>query len=319
MAFLIAAVLALLLSPAVRRVGLAVNLVDQPGSDLKIHATPLPLLGGVAVLTASAVALALLDTLPAWGVLAGASIALVGGLIDDVRPLPVWTRVLMLSAAAVVLVVGSSLADAGIPMAIGLAGVIVATANAVNIMDGQDGLAGGLAAISAIALAVVGALQGDEPTMLIAMALAGGLVGFLPWNVPPARLFLGNSGAYAVGVLLAFLSARLTVVAGPRGLLAAGACLGPFVFELVVSALRRLVRRMPLTQGDRGHSYDLLAERIGRRRSTVAFWGLGAMAGGLGVLVFTLPLAAGVALSALAAAGGVAWAFFLGTPRPAPT
>ena len=126
----------------------------------------------------------------------------------------------------------------------------VACCNAVNMMDGQDGLAGGLGAIASLGLAGVVATVGVST--LLPLALAGGLLGFLVWNRPPARVFLGDGGAYAVGVFLAASTAQATAE-GWHGLLAAGACLGVFAYELVATIVRRLVRSEPAI---RGHPID---------------------------------------------------------------
>ncbi len=147
----------------------------------------------------------------------------------------------------------------------------VACCNAVNMVDGQDGLAAGLGAIAALGLAAV--LAAGAFATALPLALAGALAGFLVWNRPPARIFLGDGGAYAVGVLLAASAAQATS-AGWHGLLAAGACLGVFAYELVATIARRLASSAPTVRGDRDHSYDRLAERAGLADDprTVIMW-----------------------------------------------
>jgi hypothetical protein len=88
--------------------------------------------------------------------------------------------------------------------------LVVVCANAVNIIDGQDGLAGGLAVVAALAVSVLVSAAGLSTVALTALAVAGALVGFLVWNRPPARIFLGNGGAYGVGALLGILAWFLT-------------------------------------------------------------------------------------------------------------
>ena len=189
--------------------------------------------------------------------------------------------------------------------------LLLLMANAVNLIDGQDGLAGGLGAIASIGLAAVVAANGADP--VLALVVAGALVGFLAWNLPPARVFLGNGGAYGLGALLTVLAAQATIGHGWHGLLAAALCLGVFAFELTFTVVRRLVGSPGLAVGDRRHSYDLLGRSRGNRdRSTLALWTLGAVSAGAGYASDQVSLAAvgtmlGVAFVIGTAAGGRLW------------
>jgi UDP-GlcNAc:undecaprenyl-phosphate/decaprenyl-phosphate GlcNAc-1-phosphate transferase len=339
MPFFVAVALALVLTWVARRVGLATGLVDRPADhaaagqeQLKIHAVPIPVLGGVGVVAAS------LATLVAVGhelpplVVAGVVVATGIGLLDDARPQPASVRILALAVAGVLLAVGlpldpvGSLARAGMVLLLARVGVVVLLlllANAVNLIDGQDGLAGGLGAIASIGLAVVIAANGEDP--VLALALAGALVGFLAWNLPPARIFLGNGGAYGLGALLTVLAAQATTLHGYHGLLAAGLCLGVFAFELAFTVIRRLVASQGLATGDRRHSYDLLGRSRGNRdRSTLALWTLGAVSAGAGYAADQVSLAAAATMIAVAVvmgagAGSRLWRQAMAVePDPAP-
>jgi UDP-GlcNAc:undecaprenyl-phosphate GlcNAc-1-phosphate transferase len=258
----VGAVVAAALAPLLGRLGSTVGLVDRGVDELKIHRAPVPVLGGVAVVVAAAIGMLAGGRPASWGLVGAVAVALLAGLVDDARPLPAWVRVLLL------LLAGGALATSfdGPPAAIGILLLVLACANAVNIVDGQDGLAGGLATIAALALAAIGAIRGDETAVAVGLAGAGAMVGFLPWNWPRARLFLGNGGAYAVGVVLAFLAARAVAVGGWRGLLAAGTCLGVFAFEVAFTVARRATAGGAITAGDRLHSYDLLSGSSGPHR-----------------------------------------------------
>jgi hypothetical protein len=155
-----------------------------------------------------------------------------------------------------------------------MAALVVATANAVNILDGQDALAGGLVSVAALALATT--LSTNRPASWLGLAVAGATLGFLVWNRPPARMFLGNGGAYALGTLLAVVTASLLAARGWEGAVVAGACLSVFSFEVASTMLRRWRLGRSLTGGDRSHSYDVLARRLGSRTaSTLVFVGIG--------------------------------------------
>jgi UDP-GlcNAc:undecaprenyl-phosphate/decaprenyl-phosphate GlcNAc-1-phosphate transferase len=330
MPFFIAIALGLVLTWVARRLGLATGLVDRPAADsgpagedrLKIHAVPIPVLGGLGVMAATLVTLLVIGhELPAL-VVAGVVVATGIGLVDDAWPLPASVRILALAAAGMLLAAGlpldpvGSLSRAGELLLLARAGVVVLLlllANAVNLIDGQDGLAGGLGAIATAGLAAVIAANGHSDAPVLAVVLAGALVGFLAWNLPPARVFLGNGGAYGLGSLLTVLAAQATVLHGYHGLLAAGLCLGVFAFELSFTVVRRLVSSQRLATGDRRHSYDLLGRSRGNRdRSTLALWTLGAVSAGAGYAADQVSLAAAGTTIAVAfvmgtAAGGRLW------------
>jgi UDP-GlcNAc:undecaprenyl-phosphate GlcNAc-1-phosphate transferase len=291
---LVALGLGLVLTPLLARLGRRVGLLDRPSDDeLKIHAEAKPLTGGIAVVAATLVAVAVagdgLDPLVA----ASIGFLLLVGVLDDARPLPPLLRLGAEFAA------GGMLAAAGVTFAplgdvLGAATVVVAVpvlANAVNVTDGQDGLVASLAGVAALGLWAVAAVDGAGPPL--ALALAAALAAFLVWNRPPARVFLGDGGAYGVGAMLVVLAAHASSSAGT--LLGAIVCLGPFAFELGSTVLRRgFVGTMA---GDRTHLYDLLARRLrGRERTTAARAAAAVIAAGLGWLCAELPAGGGVAV-----------------------
>jgi UDP-GlcNAc:undecaprenyl-phosphate/decaprenyl-phosphate GlcNAc-1-phosphate transferase len=323
MSFFVAVALALVLTWAARWLGLATGLVDRPPAPeppgdgppptehLKIHTVPIPVLGGLGVVAAVLGALLVAGAdLPALAIL-GVVMATVIGLVDDARPQPASVRVLALAVAGVPIAVGLPLDELGPPARVGVVVLLLLLANAVNLIDGQDGLAGGLGAIASVGLAAVIAANGANP--VLALVVAGALVGFLAWNLPPARVFLGNGGAYGLGALLTVLAAQATIGHGWHGLLAAALCLGVFAFELSFTVVRRLVGSQGLAVGDRRHSYDLLGRSRGNRdRSTLALWTLGAVSAGAGYASDQVSLAAaatmlGVAFVIGTAAGGRLW------------
>jgi UDP-GlcNAc:undecaprenyl-phosphate GlcNAc-1-phosphate transferase len=318
MPFFVAVALALVLTWAARRLGLATGLVDRPpaasppgAEHLKIHSVPIPVLGGLGVVAAVGGALLVADAdLPLLAV-AGVVMATVVGLVDDARPQPASVRMAALAVAGVPIAAGLPLDELGLSARVGVVVLLLLLANAVNLIDGQDGLAGGLGAIASVGLAAVIAANGVNP--VLALAVAGALVGFLAWNLPPARVFLGNGGAYGLGALLTVLAAQATIGHGWHGLLAAALCLGVFAFELTFTVARRLVGSQGLAVGDRRHSYDLLGRSRGNRdRSTLALWTLGAVSAGAGYASDQVSLAAagtmlGVAFVIGTAAGGRLW------------
>jgi UDP-GlcNAc:undecaprenyl-phosphate/decaprenyl-phosphate GlcNAc-1-phosphate transferase len=254
MSFFLALIFGLGLTPLARRVGIAAGLVDRPSEPIKIHDRPMPVLGGLAILLAAfaAVAIALGSVPP--GLALGVAFALGVGLLDDVKSLPIGPRAVMQVAAGVI--AATSLVGGTWPWAAVGAGVLtLACANAVNMLDGQDGLAGVVSAVSAASLAIVAMVlgTGDDVAPVLA-AVSGGCLAFLGWNRPPASIFLGDGGAYGLGVVFGWVSVAITIDAGWRGLLAAGCCLLVPAYELTSTILRRLLGSGSLTAGDRAHS-----------------------------------------------------------------
>jgi UDP-N-acetylmuramyl pentapeptide phosphotransferase/UDP-N-acetylglucosamine-1-phosphate transferase len=302
--FLIACAAAAALTPALAALGVRAGLVDRPG-ELKIHSRPIPVTGGPAVVAAALLGAALTGHGDPW-VAAAVCLALGGGLADDVRPLPPWVRLAVQSGAGVLLVLGGlRLTPLGAAGGLALVFTTVVCCNAVNMVDGQDGLASGLGALAALGLA--GVLAVDGAAAPLPLGIAGALVGFLAWNRPPARVFLGDAGAYALGVLLA-ASAAQTATTGWPALLAAGVCLGVFAYELVSTVVRRLASATPAALGDREHSYDRFAVRLGSRLgSSLVMWSLGAVCSLLAVFVVAnlAPLSGVVIVAAVTIVAGL--------------
>ena len=300
--FVIAAVASILLTPLAISVGRRMSLVDRPGA-LKVHDRPVPL-AGVGVAGGALAALLAGSTGGTTWLALALAIALVTGLLDDRRTIRPTTRLLLQAVAAVAVVASETEISSLDPLAwVGAALVVIATINAVNMVDGQDGLASGLVVIAGIGLAI---LSGGGSPVVAPLAAAGAAAGFLPWNLPPARAFLGDGGAYVLGVLLA----AGAVEAASRGwpdLLAAGACLGVLAYELLSTVLRRLGHRVPTLAGDRDHSYDRVAFRMrSRAASTYVMWIAGSVSVLIGLTVqHTRPLSGALLIAAATAVAAV--------------
>jgi UDP-GlcNAc:undecaprenyl-phosphate GlcNAc-1-phosphate transferase len=306
MSFVIAALTAFVLTGLSRPLGLAVHLVDRPAPGaLKVHAEPIPYTGGIAVIGSALLASAASGAGIPASIQASALALLLLGVVDDARPLPPVVRLVLQAGAGTMLAWALPLEVRGVGWMVLAVLVVLATANAVNLVDGQDGLAGGVGLTAALGLAAILAGDGAATGELAALALGGALLGFLPWNLMRAKVFLGNGGAYALGGCLAALTLLAATLDGFRGILAGAVCLGPFAFELTATVVRRTLTRKPVTGGDRDHSYDLIARRVGPRRSTYLFWAIGCACSILGVVIARVPLAAGAILALVAVAAAV--------------
>jgi UDP-GlcNAc:undecaprenyl-phosphate GlcNAc-1-phosphate transferase len=328
----VGAVGGLLCTPLAAAVARRLGLLDRPGG-YKAHAAPTPLLGGaaIAVATVAGAASCWPSTDAAGGVgpaalAAGATVVLGVGLLDDLRGLTARHKFAWQVVAAAV--AGLVLALLGVRLSLFLPWPpapiialtvlwIVAITNAVNFLDNMNGLCAGLGAIAALALCALN-LRAPEPAVaVIAAALAGACLGFLPFNWPRARIFLGDSGSMLIGFLLAALSVMGVYTRGaPVPLLAVYAplcLLAVPLLDLVLVTLLRLWVGHPPWIGDRRHISHRLVRRGMRPATAVAtLWAASAAAGLGAVLLPTVgaaqaPLLLALlacALGALAAAAG---------------
>lgn len=230
-AFFVSAVVVLILTPIVRKAGLASGRVDMPGGR-KVHSQPMVRLGGVSIFFGVLIALLLVWALGGfigrdglaldpvseysiWGVTLGGLAFFLIGLIDDLFGLSPLSRLIMQAAvASVAWWVGVDIRFLTIPF-IGLTQLpgwlslivtifwLVGMANAINWIDGLDGLAAGVSGIAAVVMMVVSFSMGQPAAALIAAALAGGSLAFLKYNFNPAQIFMGDGGAYFIGFTLA--------------------------------------------------------------------------------------------------------------------
>jgi UDP-GlcNAc:undecaprenyl-phosphate GlcNAc-1-phosphate transferase len=230
-AFVTSAVVVLLTTPLVRRIGLNSGRVDLPGGR-KVHEKPMVRLGGVSIFLGTLTSLLLVWSLGGfidatgqhlpppeefqiWGVTIGGLAFFLIGLTDDLFGLSAFSRLLMqVIVATMAWHVGVSIDFLTIPF-YGLTQLpfyvslpvtvmwLVGMANAINWIDGLDGLAAGVSGIAAIIMLVVSLFMAQPAAALIAAALAGGSLGFLRYNFNPAKIFMGDGGAYFMGFTLA--------------------------------------------------------------------------------------------------------------------
>jgi UDP-GlcNAc:undecaprenyl-phosphate/decaprenyl-phosphate GlcNAc-1-phosphate transferase len=300
-ALIVAFALAVAATPIAAVVARRLGLVDAPG-PLKVHADPVPYLGGVAVFAALAAPVAAERPL----LLLPIGLALLLGLADDRGGVlsPVARLILEsgIGVTAVVAIPVHGFVDSLVTVVL-----VVGMLNAINLLDGLDGLASGVSAVAAAGFAFV--VEGGF--QILALALAGSLLGFLVWNRPPARIYLGDAGSYLIGTALAML----LVVSLRDGDSLSGSS-GAILFVAVpmadtaVAIVRRLRARRPLLQGDRGHVYDQLADKGWDRISVTAAF-IGAQAALVAIGIAIGGLAAGLAISITAVVLLIVAAFFV--------
>lgn len=311
-----AALLSFSLTPLARRMAFAVGAIDLP-NERKVHHAPVPRLGGVAVLAAIAAVTSLLQFIPRVApefatktlrpetllpMLAGLLPVVFVSIWDDVRPLRSLPKFAAhVSGALLAATMGTRLGDVvhlfGWEIQLGLLAIpisviwIAGVTNAFNLVDGLDGLSAGLAFISSASLVVVSLFVGRTEMAFMAAVVGGALLGFLPFNSHPARIFLGDSGAASIGFILACLalSGGSTLSAG-MAIAIPIVVLGLPIAEALVSMSRRALRRLEsrdsggIFQADRGHfHHKLLDLGLDHRRAVLTLYAAGLVCAATGI------------------------------------
>ena len=293
--FVITYALVGVLTPVMRKIAIANQILDLPTSSHKSHTKAVPYLGGVAILIGvtlvSYLALAfsnftVSNFLLATSVLGPALAMGLIGLWDDLKNLPPLPRFIGQSVAGLVvaaaLVLGSNVANpTGSTFADVLITVIwvVGICNSINFFDNLDGGAAGTAAISAIFLTYLAINSGQAFVAALSIVVAGATLGFLIWNRAPARIYMGDAGALFLGVLLATLSIRLN----PDTQTSIGSFATPIlllaipILDTTVAVLSRLRRGISPFLGGKDHlSHRLVRAGLSRKMAAIALWLLSA-------------------------------------------
>jgi len=306
-----ALLLALVLTPLVRAIAIRAGAFDHPGPR-RVHERPVPTMGGLAIAAATLATAWAAYLLPGPVVrlgerpLVGLTVAslplLVLGVVDDLRRLPALAKLAVQILAALILVqFGYGVPELSTPFGaafhLGLLNVpltvawVVLVTNAINLIDGLDGLAAGAVCIASLSLWWVGRSHLDLYVMFLAALLAGSTLGFLRYNFPPARIFMGDTGSQFLGLSLAALS----LIENRKGtvtitLLFPFVAMGVPIFDSALAFVRRLVSRQPVFHGDSEHIHHrMLRLGLSPRSAVLVLWYLCVFLGVMAVVVEALP------------------------------
>jgi UDP-GlcNAc:undecaprenyl-phosphate GlcNAc-1-phosphate transferase len=311
-AFIIGVVVAYLTAPVSIKLAHRLGVIDTPKDARRVHKKPIPRFGGMSIFLGSMVAM----VIPA-GMNANIKTAMIGGalmyllgIIDDIKDIkPVVKFGGQLLIASLVYTLGIRItfvsnyfgaavtdAHANVILSAGVSYIItvfwiVGITNAVNLMDGLDGLAAGSVAIMSLSLAYIAYIHGIRlgamPVCIALVAVAAGCIGFLPYNFSPAKTFMGDGGALYLGYMIAVLSVisplkRATVV----GALIPMLTLAVPIFDTALAMLRRTLKHESIMAADKGHlHHHLMAAGFGQRRSVLIMYGIVAIMGEVAVLL----------------------------------
>jgi UDP-GlcNAc:undecaprenyl-phosphate GlcNAc-1-phosphate transferase len=303
-AFLVALMVALALTLVVRNRALAWGLLDQANSSRKVHARPIPRLGGIGIVGgffAPLCALFLVDsavgnqfraqTALVWGLFGGGLGVAVLGLYDDLRGAGAKLKFsVQLALALGLYALGFRIElianPFGPPVPLGMLSLpftvlwVVGVINALNLIDGLDGLAGGVAFFGVGTNFILALSRGDVLLCLVMAALAGAILGFLVFNFNPASIFMGDTGSMFLGVVLAAVSIKTSAKSGTAvAMLVPVMSLGLPIMDTLLAMVRRTVLGRPMFSADKEHIHHRMMSRLvlSHRSAVLVLYGLCAL------------------------------------------
>ena len=274
--------IALVLTPILRDIFRAYHFVDRPGFR-KIHAYPIPRLGGIAIAAAYAVGLLGLkiDKELDWKLLPGAAVIFTVGILDDFVDLQPWYKLFGQTAAACIAFWMGIRIPGPFPVSFLITVFwLLLAANSFNLIDGLDGLCTGMGLIATLALFLLAWIEGSLALQKATLPLVGAGIGFLYYNFSRATMFLGDSGALLIGFLVGCYGVIWTMEPNVHGAAWAAPMLLAAIplMEVILSVARRSLQRRPLFGADQGHiHYRLLAGGLSPQRAVVTLylWAIG--------------------------------------------
>lgn len=330
-ALLVAAAVALITTPVVKSLAVRIGAVDVPKDNRRMHNHPIPRMGGLAIFLGFILSILLFLPLNQQlrGMLLGAVIIVVLGIFDDKYALPAKPKfVVQICAALIAVLMGNriyiisninlfssdpywELGWLSIPVSVLW---IVGITNAVNLIDGLDGLACGVSTISSMTLLVIALVVLEPDVAVLTAALAGACLGFLPYNMNPAKIFMGDTGSTFLGFVLASVSIQglfkfYTFISFAAPFL----MLGLPIFDTCFAILRRVAKGQSPMSPDRGHIHHRLIDMgFSQKQAVATLYVISAILGMSAVVLTTIGVVrAMLFLMALFVAGALAAKLYL--------
>lgn len=298
-------------TPIVRRLALRVGLIDKPEAR-KVHLRPTPLLGGLAIYLAAVLALLFSTQSQAWsqivGILAGATLLLVVGILDDrgilhhqlklMAAMPLAAIILLISGIRATVFSAGWLGGpaelwVGLDYLLSFIWIVGLTAS-FSILDHMDGLCSGVSGVAALFFLIIAASNGQVLVATLAAAVFGATMGFLVWNFNPAKIFMGDGGAMFLGFMMATLSLSLSVptTAGAPSFIIPVLILGGALFDTLLVIISRTRRGLvPFASPGKDHTAHRLSNLgLGTRGAVLSMYAIGAGFGLLAMLTQQLTM-----------------------------
>ena len=298
-----------------RKLAIKVGAVDAPNLARKVQIEPVPYLGGVAIVigvfvaTYSTLIIADKDISLASTVLIPAVVMAAMGLIDDLRGLPPWPRLIAQSAVGVIVAAILISTDTiGTPSQIFIVDAIVTifwivgVCNSINFFDNLDGGAAGTVVVISFFIFLIAYDRGQLMVSALSIVTAGATAGFLIWNRPPAKIYMGDAGALFLGIIVAVLTIRLKPAIQPswKSLSIPLFLMAVPLLDTSVAVTSRLARGISPFTGGRDHlSHRLMRKGLHRRTAAITLWALAGVYGTISYAIYKGQSSALIILAAL--------------------
>jgi len=283
--FFTAFVLSFFFTPVARNLAFKLGVLDVPKDDRKVHKEPIPYLGGAAIYASAILTMLIFSDLDktAISIMLGGTVVFFVGLMDDIKDISPKLKLAGQIIAALIAVYGGAtinyftnplpgydviyLEYLSIPVSVLW---IVGITNTINLIDGLDGLASGVAAISASTMMFMASVSGFDYILVECAVIAGASLGFLPYNFNPAKIFMGDTGSLFLGYMLGVISIvgflkTVTLAA----IIIMVLVLGIPLFDTFFAIIRRIKNRRSIMEADRGHVHHRLLAKGFTQRQTV--------------------------------------------------
>ena len=272
--------LSLVITPLIKRLAIKIGAVDQP-NHRKVHQKVMPRLGGLAIFISMLVGVLILqpDSQYFWPIILGSTIIIITGFLDDLYEISPKVKLLGQVIATTIVIIGGVQVEFinlpfGLTLDFGIMSIpltflwIIGITNAINLIDGLDGLAAGVSSIVLITISTM-AIVIHPFVMAIGFILLGSTLGFLVYNFHPAKIFMGDTGALFLGFMIAVISIlgfkNITVFS----LLLPVIILGVPISDTLFAIIRRIVNKKPLSSPDKSHLHHCLLRLGYSHRQTV--------------------------------------------------
>ncbi|MFB1082244.1 glycosyltransferase family 4 protein [Jeotgalibacillus sp. JSM ZJ347] len=297
---LICLLASILITPLVIKFAFLIGATDKP-NHRKVHQKIMPRIGGLAIYISFVIGFLILSPgdVAAWPVLIGSFIIIVTGVVDDIREISPKVKLAGQFAAALVVIYGGVRLEVinlpfGGELEFGFLSIpitvlwIVGITNAINLIDGLDGLAAGVSSIALVSITLMAMLKGDMFVMSLGLILLMSILGFLFYNFHPAKIFMGDTGALFLGFMISVLALQgfknVTVISLIIPLIILGVPISDTFFAII----RRLVQKKPLSAPDKSHLHHRLLDMGYTHKQTVIIIYMIAAMFGLAATLFSM-------------------------------
>ena len=317
MPFFVAVFISFIITPLVRKFAFRIGALDIPKDERRVHKEPMPLIGGIAIYIGVVVSCLMFLSMDKTliSILIGGTIILISGIIDDLKGLSPKKKMLFQLLAGLVLIIGDVKIDfvtnpftdnnaviylkwLSIPITLFW---VVGITNTLNLIDGLDGLAAGVAMISSLSLTLVAQKFGYDTVVIMSAIVAGGCLGFLRFNFNPAKIFMGDTGALLLGYMLAVTSVSGMVKSVAAVALAVPVfALGLPIFDTAFAIIRRYINKKPIMQADKEHLHHrLMRYGLNQRQTVLIMYFISMLLGIVAVIIADTDPFTGIAVATI--------------------